>query len=450
MSGVHGALENDPEAQGHALAESAWIEVIQRMDEVYGELLHSQETLEAKHRELAEAHHLTEGVLAAMSDVLVVCDPHGQIRQVNRAILRLSAYTEAELIQQRLPILAGDDAGCERFNTLLQAPVQEHHDWEIPLQRKTGEPIPVTWNISPLHDGDGRYAGFVAVGRPVGELKRAYAELQSAHLALQSAQRQLVQAEKLASLGKLVAGVAHELNNPISFILGNAHAMARYSTRLREYLAAIHRLPLPPVIHELRAALKMDRLLDDLPSLTAGLMEGAERSSEIVDALKRFSAVEDSIRQRVDLAEIAQRALHWVSQATSQRVAQRCIGLDAPVWVEGSANQLQQVLVNLIQNGFDAVEGRTEGAIQIELHHATPEQGIELSVCDNGAGIPEAALLKVFDPFFTTKAVGKGTGLGLSISHGIVERHRGTLSAANRPEGGACFTVHLPWPTAAD
>jgi two-component system sensor histidine kinase HupT/HoxJ len=171
-------------------------------------------------------------------------------------------------------------------------------------------------------------------------------------------------------------------------------------------------------------------------------MEGAQRSSAIVDALKRFSAIDTDTRQRVNLAEAVQRALHWVGQAAPHRVNVHCHGLDRAQWVTGSANQLQQVLVNLIQNAYDAVEAQAAPTLTLTL---ASEQGrVALNVADNGPGIAAANLARIFDPFFTTKPVGKGTGLGLSISYGIVEQHGGTLSAANLPAGGACFTLTLP------
>ncbi|RQO73344.1 PAS domain-containing sensor histidine kinase [Aquitalea sp. FJL05] len=429
-------------AAGQELAEAAWIDVIQRMDEVYSELVASQETLETKHRELAEAHHFTEGVLAAMTDVLVVCDTVGKVRQVNRAMLQLTGHTESELVGRELAELVEDNQARSQIATLLAAGRSDVQDVEIALPRQQGEPVPVTWNVSPLYDGEGRYSGFVAVGRPIGELKRAYAQLQAAHQALKSAQAQLVQAEKMASLGRLVAGVAHELNNPISFILGNAHAMQRYAGKLARYLNAIHAHDLSSDNQALRIELKIDRLLADLPSLCAGLMEGAERSGHIVDALKRFSAVEENTRQRVDLADLTQRAVHWVSRAAPFRVEVSSSGLDEPAWVCGSANQLQQVLVNLIQNAFDAIEKTPQPILQLRLERAGDM--VELGLQDNGPGISEDALPLIFDPFFTTKPIGKGTGLGLSISYGIVERHGGQLSADNPLSGGACFTLRLP------
>ncbi|NDV13970.1 sensor histidine kinase [Crenobacter caeni] len=439
MSGLHHPLI-EPDAA--TIAEQAWIEVVQRMDEVYSELVASQLTLEAKHRELEENHRFVHGVLSAMSDVLLVCDTQGVVRQVNAALTMLTGRDEAGTVGRALADLAPDGPQRAQVRALLGAGNAGIQELELPLAREGGGEVPVTWNVNALSDADGRYSGFVAIGRPVGELKRAYAELQTAHEALKAAQSQLVQAEKLASLGRLVAGVAHELNNPISFVLGNAHAMARYAAKLERYLGAVHAGAQREDVSALRAALKIDRLLADLPSLTAGLMEGAERSGAIVDALKRFSAIEDNVGQQVDLSQTLRRALHWVSRASRISVGVETRLPDAPVWVSGSANQLQQVLVNLLQNAYDALEDQPDPQLTISLD--TSDQHVTLCVADNGTGIAEATLPHIFDPFFTTKPVGKGTGLGLSISYGIVERHRGTLCAHNLATGGACFTLTLP------
>lgn len=427
---------------GEELAEEAWIQVIRRMDQVYTELVQSQETLEAKHRELAQAHQFTEGVLAAMTDVMVVCDTMGQVQQVNRAMVALTGMPENLLTAYRLVDLAYSTQERDCLLNRLANANAEGTDIEIALTSHLGEPIPVTWNVSALFDSQQRYTGFVAVGRPVGELKRAYAELKKAHEALKAAQNQLLQAEKMASLGRLVAGVAHELNNPISFIVGNTHAMQRYAAKLRQYLTVLHASELPATLAALRQELKIDRLLADLPSLLDGMMEGAERSSAIVNALKRFSAIETDTLQCVDLAEIALRALHWVGQASPHPVTTDTRALTQPCWVTGSPNQLQQVLVNLIQNAYDALE-KTDAAT-LTLSSQQHEGQILLRISDNGPGIAAANLGLIFDPFFTTKPVGKGTGLGLAISYGIVEQHAGTLTVSNADSGGAVFLLTLP------
>jgi two-component system sensor histidine kinase HupT/HoxJ len=284
--------------------------------------------------------------------------------------------------------------------------------------------------------------GLVITGRPVGELRRAYQALRRAHEDLKTTQQQLIHSEKMASLGRLVAGVAHELNNPISFVYGNTLAMKRYAERLARYLGAVHGdVPLNER-EALRGELRIDRLLDDLPSLIDGTVEGAERTRDIVDALKRFSATDRDERRAFDLVEVIERAVQWVSKATANQFEVR-LNLPPALEVLGSPGQVQQVVMNLVQNAADATEGARERRLEISSGRGEEGQAV-IEFRDSGPGIPAANLDKLFDPFFTTKPVGRGTGLGLAISYGIVERHGGKLTADNHPKGGALFTLQLP------
>ena len=272
-------------------------------------------------------------------------------------------------------------------------------------------------------------------------LRAAYEELQKAHEDLKRTQQQLLQSAKMASLGRLVAGVAHELNNPISFVLGNVHALRRYAERLQVYLDAVHDGEPPDELSRIREELRIDRVLEDLTPLIAGTIEGAERTSDIVDGLKRFSAVDREPDRFLDLADVVQRAVRWVAKGgpANFRVV---LALPPELPVIGSPAQLQQVMMNLVQNALDAtVSGGDPG---VEIGGAVRDGMVELTVRDRGPGISPEHLPRLFEPFFTTKPIGKGTGLGLAISYGLVERHGGTLTAANHPDGGAVFTLRLP------
>ena len=273
-------------------------------------------------------------------------------------------------------------------------------------------------------------------------LEAKHAELAEAHDALQRTQAQLVQAEKMASLGRLVAGVAHELNNPISFVLGNAHAMQRYGRHLGEYLNAVHAEAASPAVQALRKRLRIDAIVADLPSLIEGLMEGAERSAAIVDGLKRFSATDRGGAERFDLADAVRRSAHWVEKAAPAHVQLLLDAPDAPVMLCGAAGRIQQVLINLVQNAVDATAHHPAPRVSVRLTEA--DGWATVTVADNGPGLSPDVQQRLFEPFFTTKPVGEGTGLGLSISFGIVEQHGGQLRADNAPEGGARFTLRLP------
>jgi two-component system sensor histidine kinase HupT/HoxJ len=237
----------------------------------------------------------------------------------------------------------------------------------------------------------------------------------------------------------LVAGVAHELNKPISFVLGNVVALKRYGDRIGTYLDAVHSHGADAA--RLRQELRIDSILKDLPSLIEGTVEGAERTRDVVDGLKRFSAMDRNEREHFDLVPVIERAVHWVSRAAAEKF-RIDLELPAALPVEGSSGQLQQVVMNLVQNAADATAGQDEPRLLIT---GRMEDGrILIDFQDNGSGIAPENLARIFDPFFTTKPVGQGTGLGLAISYGIVERHGGKLSADNGPQGGAVFRLALP------
>jgi two-component system sensor histidine kinase HupT/HoxJ len=171
------------------------------------------------------------------------------------------------------------------------------------------------------------------------------------------------------------------------------------------------------------------------------MIEGAERTRDIVDALKRFSAVDKMSLERVSLNDVVERSVRWVVQSAAAKFT---VTVDLPPNFEcsGSSGQLQQVVMNLVQNACDATGFQSEPRLAITGSY---EDGmVRLCFADNGPGIAEQHLGRLFEPFFTTKPVGKGTGLGLSISYGIVERHGGKLSARNGPDGGAEFVLALP------
>jgi len=307
--------------------------------------------------------------------------------------------------------------------------------------------VPVDAHCTSRVDAHGRHLGTVLVGRPTAEIKRAYQELRSAHDALKRAQQQLIHSEKMASLGRLVAGVAHELNNPISFVLGNVHALDRYLQRLRAYIGAVHEGQPAGELQALRARLRIDHMLDDLPSLIEGTMNGAQRTADIVSGLKRFSAMDPEARAPVDLGEVIERAIHWVRKGVTTEFEVHWLRRDACM-VQGSGGQLQQVVMNLLSNALDACAQAVDHTV-LWIDLSASESQARLSLRDNGPGIAPAHLGMIFDPFFTTKPIGKGTGLGLSISYGIIEQHGGRLSACNAAEGGAEFVIELPLADAA-
>jgi two-component system sensor histidine kinase HupT/HoxJ len=429
-------------AAGASAEDGIWLDVIRKMDEVYNDLLQYEVALEEKNATLEDTQQFISSVLTSMSDLLIVCSRAGVIESVNEALASLLGVDAAALHGRTIFDLFADDESRQHAGRLFSD--QSSHaveDCEMQLKAANGCAIPVSLNCTPRYNGVGKMLGLVITGRPVGELRRAYQALRRAHDDLKTTQQQLIHSEKMASLGRLVAGVAHELNNPISFVYGNTVAMKRYADRLTRYLAAIHSDVPRDEREALRTELRIDRMLDDLPSLIDGTVEGAERTRDIVDALKRFSVTDRDERRAFDLVEVVERAVQWVGKATANQF-EVSLNLPASVDVMGSPGQVQQVVMNLVQNAADATENSSERRLDVTGRVEGTEAVIEFR--DSGPGIPAENLHKLFDPFFTTKPVGRGTGLGLAISYGIVERHGGKLTASNHARGGALFSLRLP------
>ncbi|MFG1416393.1 ATP-binding protein [Xanthobacter sp. V0B-10] len=437
--GGEGGVSGDP---GAAEADQAWISVIQKMDEAYAELVSQQVELEAKNAALEEAQGFIAGVLGAMTDVLVACDLSGRVEQVNRAAERAFGQHAEALVGRPLAALIAPASPTSAADVLAtMASRARIVDREFFLATPEG-PEPVAVNGALRFDPRGRAVGIVLVGRPIGELKQAYSDLASAHEHLKRTQQQLVHSEKMASLGRLVAGVAHELNNPISFVYGNAHALKRYVDRLMAYLDAVHAGE-PAAAAAARAELRVDRALADIPSAFAGMLEGAERVRDIVADLRRFSSDRREARESFDLASVARAAVDWVAKSQMPDLETR---VDLPEGFDtvGHPGHIHQVVMNLVQNAIDAMEGRP--ASRLDIHGSRTADALVLEVRDSGPGLPPEVLGRVFDPFFTTKPVGKGTGLGLAICYRIVEEHEGRLTVENAPGGGAVATLTLPRP----
>lgn len=427
-----------PEAKG----EEAWIEVISKMDSVYADLIQSQTLLEQQNAALEETQRFIANVLGAMTDVLVACDQQGRIQEVNQALLDLTGETEASIVGRKLSgILHDPDHPTSRAfldKVRLGEPVE---DMQIELRDRAGHGTPLSANGSAILNYRGKRIGMVIVGRPDGELRRAYRALDIAHQTLTRTQQQLVVSEKMAALGRVVAGVAHELNNPISFIFGNVHALQRYCVSLTTYLDATASAPLGGELARLRESLKIDAISSDMAPLIEGTMEGAERVRAIVEDLRRFSSNQREHPETFDVIRLLRTALDWVARAERFTPELR-FSTPEQFDITFRKGHLHQVLVNLVQNAFDAVAGRHRPSVEITTEE---RDGILLiEIADNGTGIAEENLGRIFEPFFTTKQIGKGTGLGLYVSYGLIRENGGDIAVANRPTGGAVFTVTIP------
>ncbi|MFV3332329.1 sensor histidine kinase [Pseudomonas sp. NY15437] len=427
------------------LDEDAWLEVIGKMDEVYSQLVQDEIELEQKNAELEQSQQFIASMLGSMSDILLACDPEGLIEESNPSLRKLVGSDERGVLGRSVYSLLGDDASVERLRHLLGGLRRDNASasLEVNFLGAEGALLPVDLSCTVRSGAHGRCLGHVLVGRPLGELQHAYRQLHDAHEALKRTQQQLLHAEKMASLGRLVAGVAHELNNPISFVLANAHVLGGYGKRLQDYLHAVHEEQPLEQREMLRRQLRIDPLLADLPSLIEGTLEGAQRTADIVSALKRFSAMDRGHPGEAALNDVIERAIHWITRGTAPDLIVHWQPA-GDVQVQGNAGQLLQVLMNLTQNAYDAARSVAAEPPQLWIALAREPGWATLTLRDNGPGIAEQHLSQVFEPFFTTKPAGQGTGLGLAISYGIVERCGGSLEAGNHPAGGAIFRLRLP------
>ncbi|MEG4984849.1 ATP-binding protein [Microcoleus sp. BR0-C5] len=284
---------------------------------------------------------------------------------------------------------------------------------------------------------------------------------------LQETQLQLVQSEKMSSLGQLVAGVAHEINNPVNFIYGNLSHANDYIKELINMLNLYQKYypqPEAEIIHEIEDA-ELPFIIDDLPKLLSSMQLGIERIRNIVHSLRNFSRLDETEIKSVDIHEGINSTLMILQhrlKAKSDRPAINVIkDYGALPLVNCYAGQLNQVFMNLLANAIDALEerlSREDGAVfhpQILIRtevvpgnshdNISSASHILVTISDNGVGMTETVRAKVFTPFFTTKPIGKGTGMGLSISRKIlIEKHCGQLECISTPEQGTQFIIDLP------
>ncbi|HET6720961.1 MAG TPA: ATP-binding protein [Rhodocyclaceae bacterium] len=280
------------------------------------------------------------------------------------------------------------------------------------------------------------------------DLQRKKDEQQVLIKRLEEAHNQLLQSEKLASIGQLAAGVAHEINNPIGFVSSNLGTLKKYvDDLLRLFDDSCHAIePLLATddatrkkIEDLRRAADMDFLREDICTLVNESIDGASRVRRIVNDLRDFSRSGDGRLEWVDLHTGLESTLNvvWNEIKYKAEIVREFGGLPL---VQCRPSQINQVFMNLLVNAAQAIPERG----RITLKSGTAEGQVWVSIGDDGVGIPPEIRARIFDPFFTTKPVGKGTGLGLSVSYGIIDKHGGRIDLSSLPGAGATFTIWLP------
>lgn len=265
---------------------------------------------------------------------------------------------------------------------------------------------------------------------------------------LKLAQSQLIQSEKMASVGVLTAGIAHELNNPINFVSGNVFPLQQdldeVFSILEEYDEAIRENKLEEYFTEVEALkekIEFSFLIKEIFSLLKGIEEGANRSSEIIKGLRSFSRLDDEMCQFYDIHEGIDSSLVLLQNKIKDQINVRKDYGDFD-GLECFPSKLNQVIMNILTNSIQAMDGDGEGELFIQT--VSSAIGIKIIIKDNGKGMTAEVKEHIFDPFFTTKDVGQGTGLGLAISYGIIEKHNGNIDVISEPGKGTEFILSLP------
>ncbi len=288
------------------------------------------------------------------------------------------------------------------------------------------------------------------------EEKNAKTELNGALENLKGAQSQLVHSEKMASLGQLTAGIAHEINNPVNFISSGMSSLKMSIDALKEIVEEYARLddgddPAAVVesIKELKEDHEYDELMEELDDLMKDVNYGVTRTIEIVKGLRVFSRLDEEEVKKANINENLDATLVLLRNKTKNRVKVSKYYEENMSQIDCYPGQLNQVFMNILNNGIQAIpEERKDG--EIKLYTEETEDSIIVRLTDNGVGIPEKIKNRIWEPFFTTKAVGVGTGLGMSITYGIIEKHKGRIELNSEEGKGTEFAIYLPKKFQAD
>ena len=381
-------------------------DLLERLEEVGRQLSAAIENLWLL-EDVLRSRREVENAVNSVNDLVIVTDAKSRITHANQAFGRRAGRRPDDIFDRPLDQFFGDDV-LEWLGQLgaTGGSSMQFHTQEIDDPVLGGTFV---FTASPVLSADGERMGMVVVARDVSEKSRDAAE----RIELR---RRLTQSDKLAALGQFVAGIAHELNNPLQAVLGHLelmlHGSAQTSARARRDLKIVFR--------------------------------EADRAARIVHNLLVFAGSRRITCRRLNVSLVVQRALSLRAGACAAAGIEvvRHLAPKLPR-VKGDSLLLQQTLMNVIVNAEQALQS-IDGPRRIEARTFTRADRVVIEIADCGPGIPDEALTRVFEPFFTTKEVGKGTGLGLAIAYGIVQEHGGELNASSRSEGGAVFTIELP------
>jgi PAS domain S-box-containing protein len=373
-----------------------------QLEDTHIKLVNLNQTLEHKVVErtemLTSSEHKARRIFEQSLDTIVVTDEGFNISEINQAGVTLSGYKKGEMLEKKMGIkdFMAKKSEWERIRSLLETHeyiLNEETDFLRPDRSQVR--VLITSGVDYGAFGCGKTFHFII--KNINDKKQM--------------EQQIAQADKLAALGELSAGVAHEINNPLGIILGYTQLMLKEDSGFEADLKTIEK--------------------------------HVKNCKTVVSDLLSFSRKGSLEMGRVDVAQVIDGVIKFLSNHTDFRDVdiQTTLFRGKPLVISGNEQELAQVIINLIINACHAV--KKKGRIEIETKQGADRQ-ILITVKDNGTGIRKKYFPRIFDPFFTTKPVGQGTGLGLSVGYGIIRRHGGDITAKNREEKGATFTISLP------
>ncbi len=411
--------------------EGPWIEIIEKMELLYADLARMQTEAERKNEELRRAEAFADNIIRSMANALVATDRDLMITTANDACCTLLGYARGELLGKPLDAIFPEGANPLRRGSEFWGRCRASGSatgLETALRTRSGEEIPVSLNASVMRDPAGEVMGTVLVATDLREMRRLLLEARAAAAAereeaaerarayreLKALQARLIQSEKMSSLGRMAASVAHEINNPLGAIVVYSHLL-------------------------------LETTPEDFPGRRnlEKIVREAMRCRDIVRGLLDFARPGPGARVPADLNGIVHATLDLLrGQASFQRVQVVLDLSPTPLEVTCDASQVQQAFTNLLVNAAEAMNGA--GTVTIRTWIDAERRAAAVSFADTGCGISPENLERIFEPFFTTKQGGHGTGLGLAIVYGIIDRHGGTLKVDSQPGKGTTFTVWLP------
>jgi PAS domain S-box-containing protein len=439
----------DPRISPGIFAVKAFPLPNRRLAVSFENITHRRETEEAlrkseeKHRQLIEI----------MNEGFVILNKQGIITYANKRLCDMMGYTCAELMDHPTTDFL-DQANTENMQKHVASRTQgKNVPYEVEWLRKDGTILPTLVSPMPLFDEGGGFNGNVAVLTDISDLKRAEMELIEKNRELEEALKrthemheQLVMAEKMASLGQITAGVAHEIKNPLGYIQTNIHPLVRdihgILSVLESYESMVQAQNLQQQfsdIESMKDEMEFAEVVKEIHLLLEGIQEGTARTTQIVKSLGEFSRSGQEQAETGNIHRGIDSTLMLLSNQMGDRIRVTKEYGDLPE-IEYYPGKLNQVFMNILSNAIQAIEDQGE----IIVHTRMDGPLVSVSMADTGKGMPEEVRKRIFEPFFTTKEAGQGAGLGLSIVYNIISQHKGTIEVLSEPGKGTEFIITLP------